>query len=317
VNANNDALIGYTLSGNNDFPSAAYNFRAGTDPLNTLQGNFTYKAGLASYFKDFGTGRNRWGDFSETTVDPVDQSFWTCQEWAQTGNNWGTQYANVAAATTGCTDNFEPNNTRGTAKSIATNSPIQALINPSGDIDWFKFNNTASAPNIEVSLTNLPANYDITLYNSTGTVVGKSHNSGTTSELIKFNTTSVGTYYVKVNGKNGAFNATSCYTLEADISNNPFRLTEADQATDVDAISNIYPNPVNNMMKIDYTSSDDENVMLFIRDLSGKVMQEVPASVAGGSNTLQIEVNHLSSGLYVLEVRTSDGSVFKNFIVQQ
>ena len=37
VNSNNDALIGYTLSGNNDFPSAAYSFRAGTDPLNTLQ----------------------------------------------------------------------------------------------------------------------------------------------------------------------------------------------------------------------------------------------------------------------------------------
>ena len=191
------------------------------------------------------------------------------------------------------------------------------MINPSGDIDWFKFSNTASAPNIEVSLTNLPANYDITLYSSTGTVVGKSHNSGTTSELIKFNTTSVGTYNVKVNGKNGAFNATNCYTLEADISNNPFRITEADQAMDVNTISNIYPNPVNSMMKIDYTSSGDENVMLFIRDLSGKVMQQLPVSVEGGSNTLQVQVNHLPSGLYVLEVRNSTGSLYRNFMVQQ
>ena len=45
------------------------------------------KSGEASYFKDFGTGDNRWGDFTATVVDPVDDtSMWTIQEYAGENN---------------------------------------------------------------------------------------------------------------------------------------------------------------------------------------------------------------------------------------
>ncbi len=52
------------------------------------------KAGVDDYFRLAGT-RNRWGDYSATTVDPEnDLKFWTIQEWASTasfGDNWSTQ----------------------------------------------------------------------------------------------------------------------------------------------------------------------------------------------------------------------------------
>jgi hypothetical protein len=92
VNQRNDMLIGYSRIAANQFASANYSFRNGTDPRNTLQGEQVLKAGEASYFKDFGSGRNRWGDYSATVVDPLnDQDLWTLQEYAAAPiDTWGT-----------------------------------------------------------------------------------------------------------------------------------------------------------------------------------------------------------------------------------
>ena len=47
------------------------------------------RPGLAHY--DPGAGDpTRWGDYSLTSADPVDDTFWTIQEYAGTGNNWRT-----------------------------------------------------------------------------------------------------------------------------------------------------------------------------------------------------------------------------------
>ena len=96
VNSSNDALLGYSVSSSTTYASSQYAFRFSADVLNTLQDGNTFKSGLASYWKDFGGGRNRWGDFSATSTDPIDNSFWTFQEFANSPvNTWGTVIANV------------------------------------------------------------------------------------------------------------------------------------------------------------------------------------------------------------------------------
>jgi len=95
VNTNGDMVIGYNLSGPSNYVSSAYALHLSTDAAGTLETPVIFKAGIAGYFKDYGSGRNRWGDFSGTAVDPSDNSFWTFQEWANTGNNWATQIAHV------------------------------------------------------------------------------------------------------------------------------------------------------------------------------------------------------------------------------
>jgi Putative Ig domain len=90
VNKNNDAMVGYTHFGPGLYPSAGYSTRLASDPANTMETGVTLKAGEAPYFKDFGTGDNRWGDFSSTVVDPVDDTaMWTIQEYAGPNNMWG------------------------------------------------------------------------------------------------------------------------------------------------------------------------------------------------------------------------------------
>ncbi len=55
------------------------------------------KAGQAPYSKDFGTGDNRWGDYSNTVVDPGnDLDLWTIQEYASINNNWSTWWGKIA-----------------------------------------------------------------------------------------------------------------------------------------------------------------------------------------------------------------------------
>jgi Putative Ig domain len=96
VNHYGDVMLGYTHFGIRIYASAAYSMHLASDPPNTMESEVTLKAGEASYFKDFGTGDNRWGDFSATVVDPVDDtSMWTIQEYAGQNNMWGTWWGEL------------------------------------------------------------------------------------------------------------------------------------------------------------------------------------------------------------------------------
>ena len=79
-----DIAIGYSASGPNYFPSLHYAGRLAGDPLNELtQGEAVLFQGLGievavpNYLQ-----RNRWGDYSNLTVDPTDDcTFWYTNEY--------------------------------------------------------------------------------------------------------------------------------------------------------------------------------------------------------------------------------------------
>jgi hypothetical protein len=107
VNASNDVLIGYSRFSATQYASANYSFRFATDPANTLRTDIVLKAGEGAYFATDDIGLNRWGDYSSTVVDPVDDmSMWTIQQYAGTpaGNpdinglgRWGTWWGRIDA----------------------------------------------------------------------------------------------------------------------------------------------------------------------------------------------------------------------------
>ena len=72
VNAREDVLVGFSAFRSTAFAAAGYAFRFGSDPLNTMRDPATLKAGEGNYFKTFSGTRNRWGDYSMTQVDPLD-----------------------------------------------------------------------------------------------------------------------------------------------------------------------------------------------------------------------------------------------------
>lgn len=108
VNKNEDILLGFSESESDDYVDTGYTFRTGTDPAGTMRDPVIYKEGEDYYSKTFGGTRNRWGDYSHTLVDPVnDRDLWTVQEYAMlrvgtTGqgandSRWGTWWAKISA----------------------------------------------------------------------------------------------------------------------------------------------------------------------------------------------------------------------------
>ncbi|MGE5175879.1 MAG: Calx-beta domain-containing protein, partial [Hyphomicrobiales bacterium] len=108
VNSVGDFLIGYSQFSSAQHPAAGYSMHLAGDAAGTVRDPVVYKAGDDYYHKDFGGGRNRWGDFSTAQVDPIDdRSLWTLQEYAKprvntndgtTGSNgsrWSSWWANV------------------------------------------------------------------------------------------------------------------------------------------------------------------------------------------------------------------------------
>src|SRR2546423_6627925 len=85
---------GYSASASTSFPQLRYSGRLGTGPVNTLP------QGEAHLFD--GTGAqintsNRWGDYSDMTVDPVDDmTFWYTNEYYDSTSsfNWRTRIGN-------------------------------------------------------------------------------------------------------------------------------------------------------------------------------------------------------------------------------
>jgi hypothetical protein len=97
VNANGDMAIGFSGSDASQYVGCYFTGRLATDPPGETGPPVQFKAGQASQNNVDQVGRNRWGDYSLTTVDPVDGvTFWTIQEYAEAVDIWGTWIAEIA-----------------------------------------------------------------------------------------------------------------------------------------------------------------------------------------------------------------------------
>lgn len=109
-------------------------------------------------------------------------------------------------------DFFEPNDTFQTAYPINSGAEYQSYISTSTDVDYYSLN--VNSPGvINISLWNLPADYDMELYDYNGQRIAASYNDGATSESISYNVSGIGNYYIKVFGYSSDFSDTQKYSL--------------------------------------------------------------------------------------------------------
>ena len=106
VNCANDVVIGFSRGSASKHPESAYTVRLGTDALNTMGPTRLLKAGLSTYWKNFGVGTfAQWGLYGSSSVDPVDdQTLWTIQEHAaqrvgvlDNDSRWGTWWGRIGS----------------------------------------------------------------------------------------------------------------------------------------------------------------------------------------------------------------------------
>ena len=190
-------------------------------------------------------------------------------------------------------------------------------------MDWFKFTTTTTVgTRVKVDLTNLPADYDVVLYKSNAsTKLATGANGGTTSESVKYNTTSTGTYYVKVYGYNGATSSTSCYSLKISTSKTNFRTIEGDNADEItdrliaEPVLKLYPNPASSKLNVEYLSSTTGAVKLSVYNLSGQRVMATETEATEGMNIQSINTDVLRNGVYIFEVYNNGETQRQKFTI--
>lgn len=96
VNDWKEVVIGFSCSGDDLFVSSCAVVGQNVDDATTFDDPMLLKEGVATYERLDGIGRNRWGDYSATVVDPEDPfSFWTFQEFVSDTNQWSIQVTEI------------------------------------------------------------------------------------------------------------------------------------------------------------------------------------------------------------------------------
>ena len=215
------------------------------------------------------------------------------------------QAAQAVGSACNSTYDGAPHGTFATAVAIPLNTAVKGTISSPTDTDFYKFTTTAAGAGT-ISLTNLPADYDMYIYSSAKKLLASSKKRGTTSETLSGNIPK-GTFYVKIFGFNGANNSTTCYTLTVTHAAGLVAATTGDNNADISISKNdftLFPNPVSSVLNV---SVPKVNVggTIKIADVFGKTI----LSQSVTSSNAQVNVSKLTNGAYLVTIFNKDGSV--------
>jgi hypothetical protein len=300
-----------------------------TSGLNSTGVTFTWAAvtGATSYALDFHVvGATTWTTATTTGLTATITTLTAATSYesrvrAVCASGTSANSALVAFATpvaTVCTNNFEPNNTLATAAALAVNTDVNSMIALSTDVDYFSFSNTTASKNIRVSLTNLPFDYDLKVYNAAGTQVGASANASTTAEKVVINNAAVGKYYAYVFPYGGSLSASRCYTINASISSTTFVRLGVGEATDFKQVDDvqIYPNPASSILTIQLNDfSSDSKVSIQMFDLVGKEMMSTTQDMGKENAKTELDISHIPNGMYIVAVNRDGNLTAKKIMV--
>ena len=196
-------------------------------------------------------------------------------------------------------DNSSNGSTSG-AMEIPLNTDIRGTIAPRNDNDLYRFIISGNST-ISISLTSLPANYNLALLNSSGIQIDVSQNNGPQSEFISRGVTG-GTYYARVFPKGNANNASTCYSLKV-------QAVASDLIVKNNFAINLFPNPADNQLNV-WVEGIETKAEIKIFDVMGKlILQQV------ATNTLtQMNIAKLSAGFYMVRVDDGQETRFAKFV---
>lgn len=275
--------------------------------------SWTAVSGATSYDMQYGlsvSGPWTTVNTTSTSVNITGLSASTIYYWqVRTNCSSGSSTYSSSQFTTlpaGCTDQYGSNNTFASAAPISIGTNVNAEIAPAGEADYFVFSTSGSQKNIKVTLTNLPANYNLTLYNSKGNQLLTSTNAGTSNETIVYNTNKAATYYVKVFGAtSGDYSSTQCYTLQVLAASTTFTANVADVSANTNLVRsglNLYPVPASTAITISFDAYAKGQATIAIINQLGQEVYNKQVGVNNGINLNNIDVSLLKAGVYILKV---------------
>lgn len=79
----------------------------------------------------------------------------------------------------------------------------------------------------------------------------------------------------------------------------------------------VFPNPVYNELNLNFESKESFQAQVVIYDLMGRQLLANRVDVFNGSNQVRLDVNNLSNGIYLLQVRNKEGVLFTEKVIKQ
>jgi hypothetical protein len=181
-----DIALGFSVSSSSQHPGIAYTGRLAGDPAGTMpQGEVTVFTGGGS--QTGSNGANRWGDYTEMTVDPTDDcTFWYVNEYVPSnGNfNWHTRVASFKFPSCGATG--------GNDFSLAVSPASQTVTAGQGTSYAVSTTVTSgSATSVSLSAGGLPSGASATFSPNPVTSGGSSTMAVTTSASTPASTSTI------------------------------------------------------------------------------------------------------------------------------
>lgn len=218
-----------------------------------------------------------------------------------------------------CSNSYEPNNKRSSnLPLLPLNTTIGSMISASNDKDYYRIATSLEQPKLKVTLSNLPADYDIRLLNANGNQIGISENTGTQTEEIILNGTASATYYLFVYpASNSQFSSSACYHLSTNTSASNFRINEPYPVIGKGDFSNDDRVTITEDLKVTYDAALNDPVQLNILSVQGQRLNKFSAiATMEGKNTIFLPEMQMSSGIYFLEVITPENRKVEKFIIR-
>jgi len=78
----------------------------------------------------------------------------------------------------------------------------------------------------------------------------------------------------------------------------------------------IYPNPANNQVNVALSSTETANATLSVFNLMGQCVYTETVNVMEGNNVITVNVNNLNAGIYMVNVKTAQGTSTQKLIVK-
>lgn len=115
-------------------------------------------------------------------------------------------------------------------------------------------------------------------------------------------------------GNDQDFNGVARYEMEADTSHYPNDTTSIVKVNRLNQSIKLYPNPTDHVLTIAIADIKESAVHIEIQDMMGKTLKKISVEMTQGTYTSIIDISNLSSGMYLLLIRTDKQTTVRKFL---
>jgi hypothetical protein len=97
----------------------------------------------------------------------------------------------------------------------------------------------------------------------------------------------------------------------------PTGFTEITPVNSTFSLEQYYPNPVQDLLKLDFKASTNSELTIQLCSIEGKIISEQKEQLNIGTQTISVQMNGLAKGNYVLKIVSDDNTQLSRLIIKQ